>query len=102
MYSQFINRYPVSKTLRFELIPQGRTLEYIERDGIIAEGERRARSYQKVKKIIDEYHKMFIDEALKGVELSGVEEYVDLYKKVNRSDKENKAFEKCEENLRKK
>lgn len=101
MYSQFINRYPVSKTLRFELIPQGRTLEYIERDGIIAEGERRARSYQKVKKIIDKYHKTFIDNALQEAELSGTQEYFDLYKKPNRSDKENKAFEKCEENLRK-
>ena len=50
MYSEFINRYPVSKTLRFELIPQRKTLEHLERDGIVSEGEHRAKSYKKAKK----------------------------------------------------
>ena len=42
--------YPVSKTLRFELIPQRKTLEHLERDGIVSEGEHRAKSYKKAKK----------------------------------------------------
>ena len=31
----FTNQYQVSKTLRFELIPQGKTLEHIQKTGII-------------------------------------------------------------------
>ena len=62
---QFIGIYPISKTLRFELIPIGRTLEYIERDGILNDDYHRAESYQKVKKIIDRYHKEFINEDIK-------------------------------------
>jgi CRISPR-associated protein Cpf1 len=29
-FSQFTNLYQLQKTLRFELIPQGKTLEFIE------------------------------------------------------------------------
>ena len=31
-FDQFKNLYSLSKTLRFELIPQGRTLEHIEKN----------------------------------------------------------------------
>ena len=41
IYSQLINQYSVSKTLRFELIPQGKTLEYIEKRGLISVDEER-------------------------------------------------------------
>ena len=58
---RFIGLYPVSKTIRFELRPVGRTKEYIECDGIISEDLQRAKDYIKVKKIIDAYHKYFID-----------------------------------------
>ena len=74
----FIGLYPVSKTLRFELKPIGRTLEYIEKEGILDTDFHRAESYKKVKKIIDRYHKHFIEEALAGVQLEGIEEYYEL------------------------
>ena len=99
MYSEFINRYPVSKTLRFELIPQGRTLEYIERDGIITEGEHRAESYKHVKKIIDEYHKTFIEAALSEVELSNIDSYVELYRKREKTAKDIQLLIKLLEEL---
>lgn len=81
MYSAFTNLYSVQKTLRFELIPQGRTLEYIEKRGLLKEDEDRAAAYVKVKKIIDEYHKAFIEKTLENVELTGVEEYTEIYLK---------------------
>ena len=59
----FIGIYPVSKTLRFELKPVGKTQEYIEKHGILDEDLKRAGDYKSVKKIIDAYHKYFIDEA---------------------------------------
>ena len=31
LFKDFTNLYPVSKTLRFELIPEGETLHYLEK-----------------------------------------------------------------------
>lgn len=97
----FVGVYPTSKTLRFELIPIGRTKEYIERDGILDDDFHRAESYQKVKKIIDRYHKAFIDEALRELRLDGLEAYADLYKKTKRDEKQEKQFEEIQVSLRK-
>ena len=46
----FVNKYSLSKTLRFELIPQGKTKEYIDAKGLLKQDADRADSYQKVKK----------------------------------------------------
>ena len=59
--ADFTNLYSLSKTLRFELKPIGKTLEKIEESGVLTNDEKRACSYVKVKKIIDEYHKAFIE-----------------------------------------
>jgi len=68
--SDFTNLYSLSKTLRFELIPQGKTLEHIQDKGLLSQDEQRAESYKKVKKIIDEYHKAFIQQSLEGCKLN--------------------------------
>uniref|UniRef100_UPI0035F21D55 ReChb n=1 Tax=synthetic construct TaxID=32630 RepID=UPI0035F21D55 len=105
MFSNFTNQYPLSKTLRFELKPVGKTLEHIEKKGLLEQDEKRAEDYKKVKKIIDEYHKDFIEEALNNVKLNGegLEEYYELYFKKNKDDKDKKKkeFEKIQDNLRK-
>ena len=51
--SHFSGLYSLSKTLRFELIPQGKTLDYIQKNGLLSQDEHRADSYKLVKKIID-------------------------------------------------
>lgn len=96
----FIGIYPLSKTLRFELIPIGRTQEYIERDEIIDSDYHRAESYRKVKKIIDQYHKAFIDEALCTLNLEGLQKYADLYQQHERDEKWEKAFREVQTSLR--
>lgn len=79
--SDFTGLYPLSKTLRFQLIPQGRTLEYIESNGILQQDEERAQAYKIVKNVINNYHKEFIDQALKNSSLdwtplkNAIEEY---------------------------
>jgi CRISPR-associated protein Cpf1 len=98
--NQFTGLYPVSKTLCFELKPQGRTLEHIKNKGIIKQDEHRAESYIKVKKIIDDYHKLFIDKALQGCNLTLLQDYLVLYKITKRDDAQNKKFEETQENLR--
>ncbi|MBP3260655.1 MAG: type V CRISPR-associated protein Cas12a/Cpf1 [Prevotella sp.] len=64
---QFIGIYPVSKTLRFELKPIGKTLEWIKKNKVLESDEQKAEDYPKVKTLIDEYHKVCICESLKGV-----------------------------------
>ena len=56
---EFIGVYPVSKTLRFELRPVGKTLEWIENAKVLERDEQKAEDYPKVKTLIDEYHKVF-------------------------------------------
>ena len=63
-FEDFKRLYPLSKTLRFEAKPIGATLDNIVKSGLLDEDEHRAASYVKVKKLIDEYHKVFIDRVL--------------------------------------
>ena len=66
---QFIGIYPVSKTLRFELRPVGKTQEWIEKNRVLENDESKAADYPVVKKLIDEYHKVCIRESMKNVHL---------------------------------
>jgi CRISPR-associated protein Cpf1 len=100
-FSSFTGLYPISKTLRFELIPQGRTLEHIQKKGFLDKDELRAESYLLVKKIIDEYHKNFISRALEGMVLVGIDEYVRFFGIQARSEEEKKIFEEVKSKLRK-
>ncbi|MBR6223972.1 MAG: type V CRISPR-associated protein Cas12a/Cpf1 [Lachnospiraceae bacterium] len=97
----FMDRYPVSKTLRFELKPIGKTLEHIESDGLLDVDFKRAEDYKKVKKIIDQYHKVLIDEALAGIKLDGLNDYYDLYCKSVKDEYQKDQFEKIQSDLRK-
>lgn len=98
---QFTNLYPLSKTLRFELIPQGKTLENINAKGILARDEHRAESYKKVKDIIDKYHKEFIEKAIEGYQLKFLPEYLTYYQISKKTKEQKTEFEKIQSNLRK-
>ena len=97
-FADFTNLFPVSKTLRFELIPQGKTLENINKSDIIDEDEHRDNSFSKAKKIIDEYHKCFIERVLCNLklpfedngELNSITELYSLYRSKSTTDKTSK------------
>ena len=81
-FSDFTGLFSLSKTLRFELKPIGKTLENIEKKGLLDEDEKRAENYKKVKKLIDEYHKNFIENALSNLtekEKDGLKKLLDEY-----------------------
>ena len=59
VFDRFTGLYQVSKTLRFELKPIGKTLEHIEETGLIAQDEQRAREYKEMKEIIDSAARRF-------------------------------------------
>lgn len=108
-YDELTGLYSLSKTLRFELKPVGKTLEYIENKGIIAQDEKRAEEYKLVKGIIDRYHKSFIRLCLYNFKLKlesdngldSLEEYVEYASIQRRTDTQDAEFKKVKENLRK-
>jgi CRISPR-associated protein Cpf1 len=108
-FTDFTGLYSLSKTLRFELKPIGKTLENIKKAGLLEQDQHRADSYKKVKKIIDEYHKAFIEKSLSNFELKyqsedkldSLEEYLMYYsmKRIEKTEKDK--FAKIQDNLRK-
>lgn len=99
--NSFLNRYPVSKTLKFSLIPVGKTEENFNTALLLENDKLRAEKYGRVKEYIDRYHKHFIDEILAEAKPQNVNEYAELYFKTNKSEKELKSMETMEDKLRK-
>lgn len=107
-FDDFKKLYSLSKTLRFEAKPVGSTLKNIIESGLLEEDEHRAQSYVKVKKLIDEYHKVFIDRVLNDgcltIENKGkkdsLEEYYESYMSKSNDENVSKTFKEIQENLR--
>ena len=99
---QFIGIYPVSKTLRFELRPIGRTQEWIEKNKVLENDENKAADYPVVKKLIDEYHKVCIRESMKNVRFdwSPLKGAIEDYQKT-KSDEAKKRLEAEQAMMRK-
>ena len=101
--------YSLSKTLRFELRPIGKTLEHIEQKGLIEQDEQRATEYAEVKTFIDRYHKAFIAMCMKKCQLKltdtgnldSLEEYETLLSKSQRNKKDEENLSTIKNNLRK-
>lgn len=104
----FTNLYPLSKTLRFRLEPQGKTLEHIQNYQIIENDERRSKEYKKMKEFMDDYHRAFIDKILDTMVLryddegknDSLQEFLQLYSDSSIQDR-NELLDKCQDNLRK-
>ncbi len=94
----FTNQYKITKTLSFSLIPQRETEKNFDTKLLLKEDGERAEQYQKAKKIIDRFHKYFIDEALDGVKLQNLSTYEECYLS---KEKKNEDIQKCEMALRK-
>ena len=106
---RFTRVYPLSKTLRFELKPIGKTLDHIVSSGLLEQDQHRAESYVEVKKIIDEYHKAFIESSLADFELqyynegknNSLEEFYSYYMCRSKDETQKKLFEENQDKLRK-
>lgn len=102
MKEQFINRYPLSKTLRFSLIPVGETENNFNKNLLLEKDKQRAENYEKVKGYIDRFHKEYIESVLSKARIKKVNEYANLYWKSNKDDSDIKAMESLENDMRKK
>lgn len=107
-FDDFIHLYSLSKTLRFEARPIGETLHHFINNGLLERDEHRAESYVKVKKLIDEYHKVFIDRVLNDGALNyedkgaydSLTEYYALYSAQKRDEVTQKHFKETQQHLR--
>lgn len=97
----FVGCYPISKTLRFKAIPVGKTQDNIDSKKLLEEDEQKAKDYKEVKKLIDRYHRRFIENVLGEVKLTGIGEYIELYNQNNKTDEEMKRLTLLEEEYRK-
>ena len=108
-FNELSGLYSLRKTLQFELKPIGKTLENIEKKGIIEQDTQRDVEYKKVKGIIDNYHKAFIKMCLWNLELKlesdghsdSLEDYVRLASIIRRGELDEIEFSKVKDNLRK-
>ena len=100
---QFIGIYPVSKTLRFELRPVGKTQEWIEKNRVLEGDEQKAADYPVVKKLIDDYHKVCIHDSLNHVHFDWepLKDAIEIFQKT-KSDEAKKRLEAEQAMMRKK
>ena len=101
----FVNLYPVTKTLRFKLIPIGKTRENFDKNKLLEVDKERADNYSKAKIIIDKYYNAFINNCLNNFKFSvnpdNLKEYYDLSNSdIDKSDK-TKQINEIQSKLRK-
>jgi CRISPR-associated protein Cpf1 len=103
IWGNFINKYNLSKTIRFELKPVGKTIDFIKENGLIEEDKQREKDFNEVKKIMDEYYVEFIENSLKNIklDLSDLQEYYTIYFELKK-DKYNSDLKKQFKNIQKK
>lgn len=101
-YNNLTRRYPLSKTIRNELRPVGRTLENIHKNRILESDTQRKNDYERVKKIMDQYHKQLINEAMGKCKLSdNLEKAADIYLKNQTGANDMEIFSKLQDDMRK-
>ena len=77
--NDYINCYSTSKTLRFKLTPEYETEKNLLGKGFLDRDEARAKDYDLMKKVIDKYHKHFIDKALEGFKFDLLQDYAEAF-----------------------
>lgn len=67
IFENFTNVYPVTKTLRFSLIPVGETLNNISKDKVIENDEYLSKKEHDLKKICDEFYVDFVENVFENI-----------------------------------
>lgn len=93
-FEDFTNLYELSKTLRFELKPVGKTQEMLEENKVFDKDEIIQEKYRKTKKYFDCLHREFVKESLENAKLSGLEKYNKALKNVKKITRETASKDK--------
>ena len=99
--NNFTGLFPLSKTLRFEAVPMLSTYDNIHY--LLEQDNSRAKSSQKVKELIDEYHKQYIIDILSSFRFEDDElkRYYELYTSKVSDSAKTVEFKKLKEKMRK-
>jgi CRISPR-associated protein Cpf1 len=89
-FAPFSGSFPLSKTLRFALLPQGNTLANLQQHGILQHDNQRKKDYQTIKPLFDQLHEQFITDSLKESKIDWSEffAFYQAYKPKSREGKE--------------
>jgi len=103
IFEKFTNQYSLSKTLRFELKPIGKTQSLLEKNHIFEIDELIQKKYEATKPYFDRLHREFINEALQNAVLTNLEGYFEIFTNWKKDKKEfqKKELQKKEAELRK-
>lgn len=104
VFDGFTRKYELSKTLRFELRPVGKTQEMLEETGVFEKDRIIKEKYEKTKPYFDRMHREFVQDALSDVALSSGGEYariVSEWRKDTKSAVLKKKLTEAEKSLRK-
>lgn len=95
IWDGFVNKYSLSKTLRFELQPISKTMDFIKEKGLIEQDKEREKEFTLVKRIIDSYYIEFIEDTLSKINIDSdlLKEYNEIYQKLKK-DKYNSDLKK--------
>ena len=96
-------RYRLSKTVRFELKPVGRTMQTFK-EKFLGNDQKRADAYPKVKEIIDGFHKELLEDALSSLpplDWNALAAAHDTYGKSDKDKEAKDALKKCQDEYRK-
>jgi hypothetical protein len=88
-FDEFTNLYSLSKTLRFELKPVGKTLDMLEDANVFEKDKLIKDKYIKTKPFFDQLHRDFLTASLKEIKLEKLEDYLEALKAF-RKDSKNK------------
>lgn len=109
VFEQFTGMYPLNKCLGLKLDPAEQTKNKECLQKLIEADKKLAEDAEKMKEMIDRYHRQFIQKCLSNFELKlnsdgkndSLEDYFKLISKRERERKENEQFNKVKSNLRK-
>lgn len=102
-FSDFTQKYALSKTLRFELKPVSeKTKILLEENKVFQKDESIKKKYIQTKPFFDQLHRDFIKESFQNIELSWLSVLYENWKLYKQDKKTNeKLYKKSAENLRK-
>lgn len=109
VFNSFTRKYQLSKTLRFELKPVGKTEEFLKKNKVFEKDKLIDDHYHEIKYYFDALHREFIDNALQNFSFAGedYQKYIKTLEQLKLAKKEEKKkasqdFQKIEAGLREK
>lgn len=96
IFDEFTGKYSLSKTLRFELKPVGKTADLLTQNKVFEKDKAINDHYHEIKYYFDALHREFIYDALSGVSFpaTSYEEYKKAIERLKATKNENKKAER--------